>query len=40
MDKGQCYLRWLAYVAVIAVFSALFLATLGKAAMLVYENLK
>ncbi len=38
MDKGQRYFRWLSYTAVIAVFFAVMLATLGKAVMIVLEN--
>ncbi|ABI39041.1 MULTISPECIES: hypothetical protein [Shewanella] len=40
MDKGQRYLRWLSYTAVIAVFCAVMLATLGKAVWVVLENVK
>ncbi|WP_258405933.1 hypothetical protein [Shewanella acanthi] len=38
MDKGQRYFRWLSYTAVIAVFIAVMLATLGKAVLIVLEN--
>ncbi|ABN61658.1 hypothetical protein RJP56_07905 [Shewanella baltica] len=40
MDKGQRYLRWLSYTAVIAVFFAVMLATIGKAVWVVLENVK
>ncbi|ESE43324.1 seryl-trna synthetase [Shewanella decolorationis S12] len=38
MDKGQRYLRWLSYTAIIAIFGAVMLATLGKAVWVVLEN--
>ncbi|AZQ10579.1 hypothetical protein STH12_01460 [Shewanella khirikhana] len=40
MDNGQRYLRWLSYMAVIAVFAAIMFATLGKAFLVVFENVK
>ncbi|MGI1943889.1 hypothetical protein [Shewanella glacialipiscicola] len=39
MDKGQRYFRWLSYTAVIAVFFAVMLATIGKAFWVVLENI-
>ncbi|ABL99982.1 conserved hypothetical protein [Shewanella amazonensis SB2B] len=38
MDNGQRYLRWLSYVAVIAVFVGIMFATLGKAFLIVLDN--
>jgi hypothetical protein len=39
MNNSGRYLRWLTYVAVITVFTVLALATIGKAAILVYQHL-
>ena len=40
MDKGQRYLRWLSYTAVIAVFFCGDVMTIGKTVWVVLENVK
>ncbi|MFC3139519.1 MULTISPECIES: hypothetical protein [Shewanella] len=38
MDSSILYLRWLSYVAVIAVFVGIMFATFGEAIVLIMEN--
>ncbi|MGI2261432.1 hypothetical protein [Shewanella sp. GXUN23E] len=38
MDSGILYLRWLSYIAVIAVFFGILFATFGEAIVLIMEN--
>ncbi|WP_266097117.1 hypothetical protein [Shewanella cyperi] len=38
MDNGQRYIRWLSYMAIIAVFAGILLTTLGKAVFIVLDN--